>query len=316
MLTRTLDRTAPTAPASPPRPVPTPDAGYDALPRFARLAADLAAAVPRSSRPRWKEGRLFFFDRRRQAELEAARAPAPQPPDPFEDLSARIAAELPGLCASPLVRRAARGVDGLRAAVEKLAPLCPAAKDLADLLAVPDEEVVTVIAPASRLGVRVLVRGVADVGQFHLLLAAAAGEVLGCPPVARRFVSACRDVNPTAAAGVPMVAEARFQMYATAALRPDGSLPDGFGGCDHWLWPTAPLAAVPRTAGERVVLVGPPAFRQTWEVSRRFPALAADVGVLEALSPFRVAERLSKLTGRPVSPVAPAGAKPALAKAA
>ena len=101
-----------------------------------------------------------------------------------------------------------------------------------------------------------------------------------------------------------------------AALRPDGTLPPGFGGSDHWLWPHAALATVPRVDGERVVLLGPPPYRVTWEVSRRFPALAAEVQLVDVLSPFRVAERLGKLAGRPVPVALPAEPKAKLAKAA
>jgi hypothetical protein len=292
-----------------------PDTGFDALPRLTRLAADLATAVATRDRSRWKEPPVFFFDANRQAALEAA-CSTPQPVDPFADLTARIHAELPALCASVELRQVARGVDDLRGAAEALAPLCPAARDLAELLAVPDDEVVTVLYPALRIGLRLVVRGVADMGQFHVLLANAAEEVLPGSQVPQRFVNACRDANPTSAAGVPMIAEARLQMYAPAALRPDGTLPGGFGGSDHWLWPHAALAAVPRIDGERMILLGPPPYRVTWEVSRRFPALAAEVQLTEMLSPFRVAERLSKLAGRPVPVALPAEPRAKLAKAA
>ncbi|MBA4066048.1 MAG: hypothetical protein C0501_20480 [Isosphaera sp.] len=259
--------------AAPTRPTPTPDAGYAAVPRLTRLAADLASAA-RRPRPRWKEPPVFFFDPRRQAALKAARPPAA---DPHAELAGRVAAEMPMLCASVEVRHVARAVPGLAAAAAALAPTCPAAADLAAVLAVPDDEVFVVLRPAARTGFRLAVRGVAEVGRFHALMAAATGDPA-----------------------------ARFQMYTPAALGPDGELPTGFGGCDHWLWPEMPLAAVPRVGGERVVLLGPPAFRAAGEVGGRFPGMAADVRVLEVLNPFRVADRLARPAGRPV-PVVPKG---------
>ena len=283
------------------RPPAGPDAGYDALIRLAALRDSLAAAAPTRTRRIWKEPAVFFFDLRRQAELEAAR-PTPVSADPFAGIAAQIAEELPMLCESVAVRRVARAIAGLRPAAEALASVCPAVRDLADLLAVPDDEVILVLHPERRVGFRLAVRGLADVGQFHILMAdIVTGEspsgFLSTPRVSERFVAACRDVNPATPAGVPMVAEARFQMYDPAALQPDGTLPAGFGGCEHWLWPTAALASVPRIDGERVVLIGPPAFRAMWDVTRHFPAMPAEVRMLETLSPFRVAERLSKLTG-------------------
>jgi len=298
MLTRLLDRTDTSvnlrADALPPPLTPTPDAGYDSLSRFALLAADMIAAIPTRSRSRWNEPAVFFFDRRRQAELEATR-PAVRVVDPHAELSKRVVAEVTVLCGSIDLRRIARATPGLRNAAESLAPACAAAKELADLLAVPDDELITVLHPERKAGFRLLTRGVADVGQFHILLLDALGGLLPGPRVLGRFVSACLGVNPTSTGGVPMTAEARFQMYASAALRPNGSLPDGFGGSDHWLWPHTAFATIPACEGERVVLLGPPAYRATWEVTRRFPALAADVRLLEVLNPSQVAARLEKL---------------------
>jgi len=304
MLTQLLDRAAsvallPIPSRSAPRPVPS--AAYDALERLAHLAADMMAAIPSHTHSRWNEPDVFFFDRRRQAELEAAR-PVVTVADPFAELSARITAEVAVLCGSVDVRRVARAMPGLRDAAVSLAAVCPAAKDLAELLAVPDDEVVTVLHPEARLGVRLLVQGVADVGQFHILMLEAIRDLLPGPGVMRRFVTACRDVNPTSAGGVPMVMKPRFQMYSPGALRPNGSLPDGLGGSDHWLRPEMPFVSVPTRESERVVLLGSPAYRATWEVSRRFPAMSADVRLLEVLSPMRVTERIGRLSSSLVRP--------------
>lgn len=307
MTTRVFDRAAIALPVSPtPRSVPVPDAGYDAVRRFTALRDELVAARPTATRRRWKEPAIFFFDPRRQADLEAAR-PAVPPTDPYAELAHHIAAELPLLQSSVEVRRVARAIDGLRSAAAALASVCPAAKDLAELLAVPDGEVVVVLHPQRRSGFRLAAQGIADIGQLHILLIEALTQempyrFLYGQPMPQRLVAASREVSPSTPAGVPMIAEARFQMYTPAALRTDGTLPSGFRACQHWLWPTAPVASIPRINGERVVLIGEPAYRATWEVTRRFPAMAASLQLIEALSPARVSERLSKLTGSPVEP--------------
>ena len=264
----------------------------------------------RARRPaRWKEPPVFFFDRRRQAELEAAQRTPPA--DPFADLAAAIVAELPDLFASVEVRRVARAIDGLRSAAEILAPVCPAATDLADLLAIPDDEVFLVLHPERRAGFRLVARGVADVGQFHILLADAvtgdpAAGFLPGPPLPTRFVAACRDVNPATPAGVPMVAEARYQLYTT------GRAPDRRHDARRDL-AVANTGSGPRCRWHRSrestasasSFLAAPAFAMTWDVSRRFPALAGELRLLEALSPFRVAERLERLTGRALPRVTP-----------
>jgi len=296
-----------------------PDPAFAALPRLARLRDALAAAVRNNppSRGRWGEPPVFFFDPARQAQLEADRRPAAGP-DRFADLAAAIDAELPELFASVEVRRAARAVAGLSEAAAALAPRLPAARDLADLLAVPDDEAVLVLDPATRTGLRLVVRGVADVDQFQLLFVdvlAGDGWLPG-PPLPARLRAACRDADPVIPAGVPMVAEARFQFLRPSAVRPDGSVPAGFRGSDHWVWGHQSLASVPRIDGERVLLLAEPAFPRTWEIGRRFPAMAAELRLLQVLGPFQVAERLGRIVGRPVPLRAPQPERVRQAKAA
>lgn len=299
-------RLFPVVPAG--RPPAAPDPGFAARPRLAALRDALrAAAVPR---PGPRDAPVFFFDRGRQAELRAAR-PTPAPPEPHP-LAARVAAELPALFASAEARRAARAVPGLADAARRLAPSVPAANDLADLLAVPDDEAVVVLDPAARAGYRLAVSGVADVAQFHLLLLdVLAAEGVIDPPPAARLVAAARDAAVTIPAGVPMTAAEQYQFLRPAALRPDGTLPGGFGGAAHWLWGHEPLAAVPLVDGERVVLLAEPAYRRTWEVTRRFPLLPAAVELDRVLGPFQVADRLARLTGTRVPVRRTAEARPA-----
>jgi hypothetical protein len=281
-----FDRRAATPPLTAPR--ITPDAAFAARPRLLRLRDELVRAAKRLRPARWGEPAVFFFDLKRQDELEAAR---PTPPDRFAELSALIAAEMTGLLAAVEVRRVARAVDGLRVAALGLAPHSAAARQLAELLAVPDDEVFVALAPADRTGVRLHVRGAAEVAQLHRL------------------------ITP-ALAGAPVTTEAGFQFFAPGALRADGSLPAGFAGCEHWLWPTQPLAAVPRIGGERVVLLAPVVVRASLDVEPRFPALKVESEMLQTLNPFQVADRLSRLVGQPVPPIPVTPDAPPVARAA
>lgn len=285
------------------RPAARPEPAYDALARLTQLRTDLAA-FQRTSQSRWKEAPLFFFDPRRESQRQASQ-PSPSA-EPFEAISARVAAELALLGRSVEVRRVARGIDGLRETARALAPHCPAAGELAELLAVPDDEVILVLHPRLRVGYRLTVQGVADIGQFHILMAAAiaadASDLLTVAPVLDRFVAACENRNRSLPAGVPLVMGAVFQLYTPAALHEDGTMPSGFSGCAHWLWPQMPLSVVPRLNGERMMLLGPPAYKATWDVAPRFADTSARVQIKEQLGQFRVAEELSRLTGRPIAP--------------
>ena len=265
------------------------DPAFAARPRLVFLHRALAAEARKAGR-RTKPGvpPLFFFDPVRQTEFEAARtADGKAKPHPIEALTEEV---LPDLFASVETRRAARAIPGLKEAAVALAAKFPGAKELADLLAVPDDEMVLVLHPARRAGYRLLVRGVADVAQFHVLLAKAI----------------TRESLP---AGVPMVVTPLWQMFRPAAILSDGTLPVGVRGCPHWLWGTEPLASVPRVDGERVILLGEPTVRSGWDVERHFPAMDTEVRLVEVLNPFVVAERLGRLAGQPV-PVRAADERP------
>lgn len=265
---------------------PAPDPAFAARPRLLRLRDALAGYRP--SRNRWGEPAVFFFDPARQAELDAARPHTPERPCAVTEL---VAAELPALVESVEVRRTARAIPGLREAAAAVAPHVPAAKDLAELLAVPDDETVLALDPARRAGFRVFVRGVADAARFRSLLLDAIADHGG----PRR--------------------SAPFLLLRPSAVRADGSIPEGFRGSDHWLWPQQPLASVPRIDRERVVLLAEAPFPMDWEAEPRFPRMAAELRLIDVLNPFQVAERLGRLAGRPV-PVQAAAPHEVLTRAA
>ena len=145
----------------------------------------------------------------------------------------------------------------------------------AALLAIPDDETVVVLHPAWRKGYRLHVRGIADVNQFHVLMldVISRDEANDFPlaPLPGRFAAACREADPIIPAGVPMTAELPFQFFRPGALQSDGSLPESFRGNDHWLWGWEPMAALPRVDGERIVLLGEPAFNDLGCGTKRFP---------------------------------------------
>jgi hypothetical protein len=306
-----------------PAPPPTaPDVAFAALPLFGRLRDALRAAARfrdrcrATGRRRWGVPELFFFDPDLELEWRAVRPAADRVPGAViaacarrDPAAARACVELAELTDDVLTvlaagadaRHAARAVSGLAEAAVELAPDHPKARQIADALAVPDDEVVRVVHPAARVGFRVLVRGVADVYQFHALLSdAVTGDpARGLLPGARpdpRVVAVYRD-RP---AGDPEpVAVARFQLFRPQALLPDGTLPAGFAGSDDWLWGPEPLAAVPRVGGERVVLLAEPAVRTSWDAARKLPWLNGNLEIVEVMTPAEVAGWIEARTGRP-----------------
>ena len=279
-----------------------PDPAYHALGLFTRLRAALRAAGVllaecrqrhARTRGRWGVPRLFFFHHPAPAE--------PAFPEPYlGELADTLPAEtlawntLPDLLDDALtvltagaeLRAAARTIDGLAEAAAVVAGALPAAAEVAGLLAVPDDQVVLAVHPEGRFGVKVLMRGVADVNQLHVLLA----DELPGPPVDPRVAEACRDQSPDPDAAT---FTARYQMFRPDALQPDGTLPGGFVGSESWVWGDQSPAVLPQDKGERVVLLGKPAVRTTWAVGRKYPRLTGEVEVLARLGAAEVTRWLA-----------------------
>ena len=284
--------------------------------RFLAECRKLEERATRKSR-RWGVPSLFFFDNRLQKEWEEIRPVLPAFPEPYTtDVAKRFPAlaaawtilpdlltdALTVLYGSRLTRRAARAVTGLQTDADSIAKLIPDCQDLADLLAMPEDETVLAIDPIAKAGVRVRVRGIATVHEFHALLADAAGTIFHGPRPTPALIAAYRGtgLNPAE----PPVATARFQFFHPRALRPDGMLPSGFSGSDDWLWGPEPLAAIPFVDGERTVLLGEPVSDFAWEAVRRFPFPAERLDVLETLTESDVVnwmQRYAGITSQPMT---------------
>ena len=155
-------------------PAPGPDVAAAAVPLLRRLRDALHAAAPTPDR--WGVPALFFFRPELQREWAAAKPAPGRPLDaPTADLLDDAVSVLAG---SADARKAARGTPGLAAAVAATVGLGRRVRELAGLLNLLDDEVIRVVHPGGGAGWRVRVRGVADVGQFHALLADA---VTGSP---------------------------------------------------------------------------------------------------------------------------------------
>lgn len=284
MLTLTPPRT-PVAPAAA-RPAPaSPDVAAAAVPLLRRLRDALHAAAPHPDR--WGVPVLFFFRPGLQQEYEAARPPARRrlPADALDLVDDAVTL----LAASADARKAARATPGLLAAARAAAPLAPRVRELAGLLDLLDDEVIRAVHPRAGIGWRVRVRGVADVGQFHTLLAdavtgpASRGKLPGARPDPRA-VAVCRGDGPG-----PVTTTARFRLFAPTVLAVDGGLAAGPDGAGHWLFATQPLRGVPRTpAGERAVVLAEPAAGTVWAAERAVPRAAADLEVLHAMTAAEV----------------------------
>lgn len=285
-----------------------PDLAFAARPLFLRLGETLRWVAEllgecRAMRDRatrharaWGVPALFFADRAAEAERLAKHAEPAVFPEPFLSLLAASFSKLRdawdrlpdllddalSLCGESIdVRRMARAVPGLREAANAV----PQAAELAGILGLIEEEVWLVIHPAARAGFRVVVEGVADVAQLHVLLAErltgdpSRGFLAGRRPDSE-VVEACRETGRIEG----LVATSRFQFYRPEALQTDGTLPAGFDGSPHWYWGRESLGAVTQQHGERILLLGDPIHPLSWDVTRRYSRVRAEADVVEVLT--------------------------------
>ncbi|MFO0935827.1 MAG: hypothetical protein U0798_04830 [Gemmataceae bacterium] len=304
----------------------TGDVAFSSLPLLRRLTQALIdshrfllACQKRNERAtgkqrRWGVPNLFFFHRDIQKEWEAKQADKQPITSQFAAPVARRDPEaaaawtiLPDLLAdvlillygSRMVRRAARAIPGLRQAAEKLAPTISECRDLVEILAMPEDETILCLHPRAGVGVRVRMRGIATVQEFHVLFADAVGVTLPGSRPAPQVVQAYRAGSPMIG-GEPLIATARFQLFKPEALQADGTLPSGFQASEHWLWGPERLAEIPFVSGERVLLLDEPVFAMKWEASRLLPIPPDRVEIVEFLDDAGVREWMSQYLGHPV----------------
>lgn len=278
-------------------PTPMPSAAlyvdrvFALLPRLRILRDDLLAAIRfrdacHQIRKRRALPPLFFFHQERQAELEESgyrphtfeveiARRFPREAAAWQDLAERVHSLMPLLLCDVDLRQAARALPGFKQSAESLAVDHADCRELADLLAVLDEEVLLIVAPEARLAFRLEVSGLATVGQLHAPLA---------------------DLRLARALGSIESEETARQLFTLSALRSDCRMPRGLAGSEHWLWNHKVAGTIAKVEGERVILLGDRSrFTQTFEP--RFPDLPMKSRLAGVLTREEVHAKLQAWTG-------------------
>ena len=202
---------------------------------------------------------------------------------------------------SAQARRAAAADGALVAALERLLERTdPGLGDyVRKLIRVLEGEELVVLYPALGRGYRIWISGIADNFQLHVLLADAliGDPARGWLPGARPHpdvVAAFKD-GPVTSSLPP--AQGSFNLWNWQGLLPDGTLPQGTEGSEHWIWNEGVPADIARFEGTRVILLGPLPYLRSWTAGRLFPGMAGELRVLEILPPAAARAWLQRLAG-------------------
>lgn len=177
----------------------------------------------------------------------------------------------------------ARGRERARALLADVADVPPW---LARLIRVPHQRTLVVWDPQLGRAARVLVSGVADIFQLHVLLADLLIGKLGWPgsapdpEVVAVFSGLAFRSHPSA------VGQGVWNLYQPWGLQADGSLPtflDEEDSTRHWVWNEGQFDDIASVEGEPWLLLGPPAASRSFNVARTFAWLEAQVRLLEEL---------------------------------
>ena len=266
------------------------DPTYLAMPMLRQLHQRLATAHRRQCKQEWGVPQTFFFD-------EAP--PQFQEPAWLDDCIDPVLDAVTLLAMDRYSRRMARAIPGFVTLVRELAALSGTVRRLADILAVTDDAIVRVIHPEYQCGFRLHVNGIADLQQLHVMLSdvVAGNRSEGLLPDLDMEPGAVEAYTMARPAVSVATVNATYQFYNVDALQPDGTLLEGFAGCDHWLWDRHWLSNVPNIHGERLLLLGPVTVPRSWSAERRVPLICGKIRLLEVMNAEAVRAWIHAQTG-------------------
>jgi hypothetical protein len=200
---------------------------------------------------------------------------------------------------SASARATARSDHELAAALGRMLDLADpdCAGFVRQLLRVLDGEELVVLHPGLGRGYRVRISGVADNFQLDVLLAAALigepeqGWLPGTRPDPQ--VAAAAKDGPVSDSLPPAIRS--FKLVNWHGLRPDGTLAAGIDDHEHWIWSEGVPADIAALDGQRIVLLGPPAYPMAFNAGRRFPGMVGDLRVVETLTSEAVRAWLQRI---------------------
>lgn len=203
------------------------------------------------------------------------------------------------LSTSPEARDAGRSRQALMDGTRALFQISEGATWLYKILRVMDGESLIVLHPAYKRGYRITIRGIADNFQLHTLLADAliGEEADGWIPLEERPDPQVVQIMQGEGQDTSLKARGFFNLYNWFAIEPDGTLhPERARQRKAWVWGEGIPADIARFEDtERIIVLGPPLYKRTWNATRLFNSMKASLTVDEKLAETAVIDYLNRL---------------------
>jgi hypothetical protein len=271
---------------------------------FGEFAQTRALSLEESQEVEEEAGGEWFGDRFLPADrIEGTANEQPDGADAWAAIPLWFPPTLACLTRDAALRRLGRPV---LPAVKRLGEFSSNAHCLAILLSVLDDEPFLVFHPATGLGYRLSVSGVADNFQLHTLLAdtliqPSPSRLLGWLRSSSASLPGAKP-DPIAASVArgdgPQQSDAPsegvWDLYAWTCLLPNGTLPTTVP-TEHWIWGEGIPVDIPAFEGFRVVILAAPSYDRTWSTARYFSTLRADLVIEHRMSNTETRQWLERL---------------------
>lgn len=210
------------------------------------------------------------------------------------DLFCRPAVSM--LLRAPALRRSAD--PDLAGRFERLSQFQTGAYYAFALLSVLDEHPLLVIHPGARRAFEMTINGVVENQQLQVLLADALLEEH--LPGGRPDPELVAVANGSGPPRVEDIFVAPWDLFQWTALRPDGTLPDGYieTGDAHLVWNEGVPADIAELDGRRVVLLAPSPYLRSFRPTRMYENLDPWVRVERVLEDGEVTAVLEKIAAQ------------------
>ena len=260
---------------------------------LARLSAARTAGNGHADNPPHDPGALL-------AAIEELRTELPSDACEWDLLNQLLAPGTAMFGASPGLRAsAASALPGLG----RLEDVHDSASWLKSMILVLDGEPFVAVEPATGLGIAGRISGISVNFQLNVLLMDAFPQTgfLRQRRVSKQAVDVARGNGPQEASET---IRGTWDLCAWTAIQPDGTVMRTAGreATRDWIWNEGRPVDIPVFEGARMIILAPPTYQRTWNCTRDFMYLEAEMKVERTLTKAEVGALIARMAAAPRPP--------------